>query len=131
MKKQSRPPTGEGNVLSLACEARLHLFIREHSRRTLAQALGITPGELDSVLIVVKRDLAKQGIRLRLTRRAGRAHYQLLGYDRFIDRAWREFDRSLKRFWARPPSPPIAGGWSRVDEALYGDDRPPSGRHLR
>jgi hypothetical protein len=68
----------------------------------------------------LKRELAGQGIRLRLARRAGRARYQLLGYDRFIERAWRKFDRSLKEFWARPTPPPDPGGWSREDEALYG-----------
>jgi hypothetical protein len=121
MKKPSRPPTGEGTAAALAREASLHLFVREHSTRTLARALGVTPGELTPVLAAVKRELAGQGIRLRLVRRAGRARFQLLGYDRFLEKAWRDFDRSLKEFWARPASSrPDPASWSREDQELYG-----------
>jgi hypothetical protein len=121
VKKQSRAPAKEGDTLALAREARLHLFVREHSPRTLARALCVTSGELTPVLAAVKRELAGQGIRLRLVRRAGRARFQLLGVDQFLERAWRDFDRSLREFWARPAlSRPDPGAWSREDQELYG-----------
>jgi hypothetical protein len=121
MKKPSGPPAETRTVVALVREARLHLFVCEHNPRTLAGALGLTPGELTQVLAAVKRELAGQGVRLRLVRRAGRARFLLLGFDRFIDRAWRDFDRSLKEFWVRPAkSRPDPRAWSREDQELYG-----------
>lgn len=117
MEVDSRTSASDRRIRALAQDARLHLLIREHSPNSLARALGISPPLLRRVLRKARVLLAEDGMRLRKVTCRGQSQFQVLGYDRFVDRAWRRFDRALRRIWATPSKP---GRFKRIDQAIYG-----------